>query len=43
MTIQEGKTAPTFTLPDADGNWHRVAKAADHPSKVLGEIGGSNG
>ena len=20
MTIQEGKTAPAFTLPDADGN-----------------------
>jgi len=24
-------------------HWHRVAKAADHPSKVLEEIGGSHG
>ena len=33
MTIQEGKTAPAFTLPDQNGN--KVAKAADHPQKVL--------
>ena len=39
MGVQEGKTAPAFNLPDADGkvlkHWKRVAKAADHPQKVL--------
>ncbi len=63
MTIQEGKAAPAFTLPDANGNkvtlkdfrgehvirstvwigpdgklkkqWPKVARAADHPLKVL--------
>jgi peroxiredoxin len=33
MAIQEGKTAPAFTLPDQNGN--KVAKAAEHPQKVL--------
>jgi peroxiredoxin len=33
MAIQEGKSAPAFTLPDQNGN--KVAKAADHPQKVL--------
>jgi hypothetical protein len=32
MAIQEGKTAPVFTLPDQNGN--KVAKASDHPQKV---------
>ncbi len=39
VTIQEGKPALVFTLPDADGNirkhWAKVANAADHPAKVL--------
>jgi hypothetical protein len=32
MAIQEGNTAPAFTLPDQNGN--KAAKAADHPQKV---------
>ena len=46
MGVQEGKVAPAFSLPDADGKmvdlkdlkgkyWKWVAKAADHPRKVL--------
>ena len=39
MGIQEGKTAPASTLPDQNGN--RVAKAADHPQKVLEAVQGA--
>ncbi len=50
MAIEEGRTAPAFTRPDANGekvalkdfrvkkHWRQVAKAAHHRARVLEAI-----